>query len=130
MIVLWLKSKVLANRQNTPQMDGKYYNDSTWLIFKKSVFNTVVPALGIFITLQENIVLEKVLDISNIRKNWLDLQNIKWYFKPIYGTSNLSTVVILTVGSYQGMKETGAFWKLSNNNYYDNYNSRVFFYNF
>lgn len=59
-------------------------------------------------------------------KKLSDLQNITLHFRPIYGTSSLSTDVILTVGLYHSFQETGKFGKLQNTNYYYNYNSRDF----
>lgn len=66
------------------------------------------------------------ISILVLGKKLSDLQNITLHFRPIYGTSSLSTDVILTVGLYHSIQETGKFGKLQNTNYYYNYNSRDF----
>jgi len=64
---------------------------------------------------------------NSMKKKLSDLQNISLHFRPIYGTYSLSADVILTVGLYHSIQETGKFGKLQNNTYYYNYNSRDFF---
>lgn len=60
------------------------------------------------------------------KKPLSDLKNVNLHFRPIYGTSSLSTDVILTVGLYRSIQKAGKFKKLQNNNYYYDYQSRDF----
>lgn len=60
----------------------------------------------------------------NIRTNLSDLQNSTLHFRPMYGTSGLSTDAVLPVGLYHSIQETGKFGQLQNKNNYYHYNSR------